>query len=78
MNRTMQELEKTRRELDQVTKTILSIEEDRDMWKKLFEDFNRKQGQKIERREYKERSERLALTTAVEKAIPAMFLVSSP
>ena len=78
MNRTMQELEKTRRELDQVTKTILSIEEDRDMWKKLFEDFNRKQGQKIERREYKERSERLALTTAVEKAIPAMFLVGSP
>ena len=73
LNGTMQELEKTRKELDQVTKTILRIEEDRDMWKKLFEDCNKKQGQEIKRlrRKYKERSERLALTTAVEKAIPA-------
>ena len=42
------------------------------MWKKLFEDCNKKQGEEIERlrREYKERSERLVLTTAVEKVIP--------
>ena len=73
LNGTMQELEKTRRELDQVTKTMLSVEEDRNMWKKLFEDCTKKQSQEIERlrQEYKERSERLALTTAVEEAIPA-------
>ena len=70
-NETMQELEKTRRELDQVTKTMLSVEEDSDMWKKLFEDCTKKKGQEIERlrQKYKERSERLALTTAVEEAI---------
>ena len=52
---------------------MLSVEEDRDMWKKLFEDCTKKQGQEIEhlRQEYKEQSERLALTTVVEKAIPA-------
>ena len=76
LKRTMQELEKTSRELDQVTKTMLSVEEDRDMWKRLFEDCNNKQNEEIERlrREYKERSERLALTTAVEKAIPARIV----
>ena len=43
------------------------------MWRKLFEDCNKKQGQEIERlrQEYKERSEQMALTTAVEKKIPA-------
>ena len=43
------------------------------MWRKLFEDCNKKQGQEIERlrQEYKERSEQVALTTAVEKVIPA-------
>ena len=79
-NRTMQdldgmkdELERTRKELDEVTKTMLITEDDRDMWKKLFEDGNKKQGEEIERsrRDYKERSERVALTTAVEKVIPA-------
>ena len=71
LNGTIEELEKTRRELDEMTKTKLSTEEDRDMWKKLFEDCN-KQGEEIERlrQEYKERSERLALTTAAEKVIP--------
>ena len=69
---TIEELEKSRRELDEMTKTMLSTEEDRDMWKRLFEDCNKKQGEEIERlrREYKERSGRLALTTAVEKVIP--------
>ena len=76
-NRTMQdldgmkdELQKTRKELDEVTRTILSTEEDKYMWKRLFEDCNKKQGEEIERlrREYKER---MALTTAVERVIPA-------
>ena len=67
------ELERTKKELDEVTKTMLNAEDDRDMWKRLFEDCNKKQGQKIERlrQDYKERSERMALTTAVEKVIPA-------
>ena len=56
-----------------MTKTMLSTEEDRDIWKKLFEDCNKKQGQEIERlrQDYKERSERMELITAVEKVIPA-------
>ena len=79
-NQTMQdldgmkdELERTKRELDEMTKTMLITEEDRDMWKRLFKDCNKKQGQEIERlrQDYKERSERMALTTAVEKVIPA-------
>ena len=69
---TIIELEKTRRELNELTKTMLSTEEYKDMWKRLFGDCNKKQGEEIERlrRDYKERSERLALTTAVERAIP--------
>ena len=79
-NQTMQdldgmkdELERTKRELDEMTKTMLITEEDRDMSKRLFEDCNKKQGQEIERlrQDYKERSEQMALTTAVEKVIPA-------
>ena len=71
LNGTIEEQEKTRRELDEITKTMLSTEEDRDMLKRMFEDCNKKQGEEIERlrREYKERSERLALTTAVERVI---------
>ena len=67
------ELEGTKRELDEMTKTMLSTEEDRDIWKKLFEDCNKKQGQEYERlrQDYKERWERRALNTAVEKLIPA-------
>ena len=55
-----------------MTKTMLSIEEDRDMWKNLFEDCNKKQGEERERlrRKYKQRLERLSFTTAVEKVIP--------
>ena len=64
------ELERTKRELDEMTKTMLSTEEDRDMWKRLFEDCSKKQSEEIERlrRDYKER---MALTTAVEKVLPA-------
>ena len=78
-NQTMQgldgmkdELERTRKELDEETKTMFITEDVRDMWKRLFEDCNKKQGEEIERlrRDYKERSERVALTTAVEKWIP--------
>ena len=67
------ELERTRKELDEVTKTMLIAEDDRDMWKRLFKDCNKKQGEEMERlrQDYKERSERMALTTAVEKVIPA-------
>ena len=43
LNGTTEELEKTGRELDEMTKTMLSIEENRDMWKNLFEDCNKKQ-----------------------------------
>ena len=67
------ELERTRKELDEMTKTMLTTEEDREMWKRLFEDCNKKQGQELEslRQDYKQRSEQRALETAVEKAIPA-------
>ena len=78
-NETMQDLDEmkdelktTRRELDEMTKNMLTIEEDRDMWRKLFEDCTKKPSEEIERlrREYKQRSERLSLTAAVEKVIP--------
>ena len=77
-NQTMQdldemkdELESTKKELDEMS--MLKMEEDRDMWRRLFEDCNKKQGQEIERlrQDYKERSEQIALTTAVEKVILA-------
>ena len=31
-----------------MTKTMLSAEEDRDTWKKLFEDCNKNQGEEID------------------------------
>ena len=79
-NQTMQdldemkdELESTKKELDEMTKSMLKMEDDRDIWRRLFEDCNKKQGQEIERlrQDYKKRSEQMALTTAVEKVIPA-------
>ena len=72
-NETMQDLNEAKKELERVIKTLLSVEEDRDTWKRLFEDCNKKQGEEIERfrREFKERSEWLALDTEVERAIPA-------
>ena len=78
-NQTMQdldemkdELKSRKKELDEMTRSMLQMEEDRDMWRKLFEDCNKKQGQEIERlrQDYKEQSEQMALTTAVEKVIP--------
>ena len=79
-NQTMQdldgmkdELERTKKEPNEMTKSMLMMEDDRDMWRRLFEDCNKKQGQEIERlrQDYKERWEQMALTTAVEKVIPA-------
>ena len=76
------ELESTKKELDEMTKSMLKMEDDRDMWRRLFEDCNKKQGQEIERlrQDYKERSEQMALTTAMEKVIPARNIprVQSP
>ena len=67
------ELESTKRELNEMTKSMLFMEDYRDMWRRLFEVCSKKQGQEIERlrQDYKERSEQMALKTAVEKAIPA-------
>ena len=50
------ELESTKKELDEMTKSMLKMEDDRDMWRKLFEDYNKKQGQETERwrQDYKE------------------------
>ena len=65
-NQTMQdldgmkdELERTKKELDEMTKSMLKMEDNRDTWRKLFEDSNKKQGQEFERlrQDYKERSE---------------------
>ena len=57
LDRVEDELERTRKELDEMTKTMLSTEEDRDMWKRLFEYCSKKQSEEIERlrRDYKER-----------------------
>ena len=49
LNGTVRELEKTRKELDDMTKTMLSVEEDRNMCKKSFEDCNKKQDEERER-----------------------------
>ena len=55
-NQTIQDLDEmndqlrsTKKELDEMTRSMLQMEEDRDMWRKLFEDCNKKQGQEIER-----------------------------
>ena len=68
----MKDLSETKDELERVKKTLLRIEEDRDMWRRLFKDCNKKPDEEIERlmQDFKERSERLALTTAVETTIP--------
>ena len=34
-NETMQDLNEAKKELERVTKTLLSVEKDRDMWKRL-------------------------------------------
>ena len=44
-NETMQNLNEAKKELEQVTKTLLSIKENRGLWKRLYEDCNKKQGE---------------------------------
>ena len=44
LNGTIEELGKTRRELDEMTETMLSTEEDREMWKRLLEDLQQERG----------------------------------
>ena len=71
-NETMQDLNEAKKELERVTKTLLSIEEDRNMWKIQFEVCSVKQGEEIERlrREYKEQWK--------ERYPQGTFLVGSP
>ena len=72
MNETMEHLNQTRDELERVRKTLAKTEEDRDMWKRLFEDLTKKQGEEIEclRQEYYEQSERLRIAKT-ERPLPA-------
>ena len=49
MMQDLQDLSETKKELDRVTKTLLSVKEDRDMWKRRFEDCNKNQCEEIER-----------------------------
>ena len=41
-NETMEDLNETKDELDRVTKTRARTEEDKEMWKRLFEDCDKK------------------------------------
>ena len=43
------DLKEAKKELDHVTMKLLSVEEDRDMWKRLFEDCNKKKVEELER-----------------------------
>ena len=72
-NATMKYLNQMKDELERMRKTLLRTEEDRNMWSRLFEDCNKKQGEEIEplRQEDKERSERLGLATTVARSPPA-------
>ena len=42
-NEAIDDLNETREELDRVRKSLARTEEDRDMWRGLFEDCNKKQ-----------------------------------
>ena len=72
-NKTMEHLNESKDELERVRKTLLRTEKDRDMWRSLFEDCNKKQGEEIERlmQEYKERPEGIRLATTKERSLPA-------
>ena len=43
----MQDLNEAKRELERLTKTLLSVEEDSRTWKRLFKYCNKKQGEEI-------------------------------
>ena len=57
----MKNLNETKDELEQMRKTLLRTEEDRNMWRRVFEDCKKKHGEELERmrQEYNEQSERL-------------------
>ena len=48
MNETMQDLNEAKKKLNRVTKALLSVEEDIDTWKRLFEDCIKMHGEEIE------------------------------
>ena len=86
-NQTIQDLDEmndqlrsTKKELDEMTRSMLQMEEDRDMWRKLFEDCNKKQGQEIGRlrQEYKERSEQAVLLRFWTARIVTIKSVNNP
>ena len=80
-NETMKYLSETKDELEMVRKTLLRFEEERDTWKRLFEDCNKKQADEIERlkQEYKERSERQVIRPQwKDQYLKGVFPVSSP
>ena len=68
----MEDQKETRHGLDRVKEALTRAEEDRDTWRLLFEDCNKKQGQEIKslRHDYKERSERLGIAKK-ERPLPA-------
>ena len=55
----------TMKDLSETKETLLRTEEDRDMWMRLFKDCKNTQGEEIKRlrQDYKERWERVTLTT---------------
>ena len=71
-NETIEQLNETKDELERVKKILLRTEEDKYMWRRLFEDCNKKQGEEIEplRHKYTERPEQLGLATAIERSLP--------
>ena len=74
-NETMKDLSETKDELERVKETLLRTEEDRDMWMRLFKDCKNTQDEEIKRlrQDYKERWERVTLTTVGR----TMFLVGN-
>ena len=60
----MEDLNETSDELGRVRKTLARTDKYRDSWRKLFEDWNKKQGEEIERlrQENKEQSEQLGIS----------------
>ena len=68
----MEHLHETIDEQDRVRKTLARTGKDKDMWKRLFEDCIKKQGEETERlrQEYKEQSEPLEIAKT-EQPLPA-------
>ena len=69
---TMEGLNETRYKLYRVRKTSARTKKNTDMWRRLFEDGNKKEGEEMERlrQVYKEQSERLGVTKT-ERPLPS-------